>query len=370
MIPMFDKILIHPDAANAELTRRILDNLPGVPTESADEAAFERHAAGMTLTRGKRILYLTIGRGSLVKPCPGTSDPYLCCGYTVVNQQTHCPMDCTYCILQNYLEHPVITVHVNTEEIFRQIGTLLESQPDRFFRIGTGELTDSLALDPITKFSRDLLAFFGSKRSAILELKTKTDNVRNLLAQPVRRAVVSWSVNPQRVIQAEEHLSAGLDRRLSAAKECAEAGFLIGFHFDPILCSDGWEKDYDGLIDRLFSAVESSRVAWISLGSLRFPPALKDVIGARFPGSRIQYGEMIRGLDGKMRYAKPVRIELYRRIHARIRERAPDTFVYFCMESPDVWERMNGKAPASNEELDRWFTESLKKRFPELQIMG
>jgi len=364
--PIFDKILIHPDAADAELTHRILGNLPDVPVESADDTAFERQILGMTLTRGKRILVLTIGRGSLVKPCPGTSDPYLCCGYTVVNQQTHCPMDCTYCILQNYLERPAITVHVNTREILRQIGVLLESQPDRFFRIGTGELTDSLALDPITEISRDLLGFFSPRQNALLELKTKTGCVSNLLAQPVRRAVVSWSINPPGVVKAEEHLSASLDQRLSAAKKCAEAGFLIGFHFDPILLVDGWEQAYDGLVDCILSEVDPSRIAWISIGSLRFPPALKDVVEARFPKSRITAGEMIRGLDGKMRYPKPVRLELYRRIVGRIREKSPDVFVYFCMEARDVWERVMGRAPDSNEDLDRQFTESLKRRYPEL----
>jgi spore photoproduct lyase len=366
MIPIFDKILIHPDAAGAELTRRILGNLPGVPAESADEAAMARQAEGMTLTRGKRILYLTIGRGALVKPCPGTSDPYLCCGYTVVNQQTQCPMDCTYCILQNYLERPAITVHVNTDEILRQIEDLLESQPGRFFRIGTGELTDSLALDPVTEISRDLLGFLGPRRNALLELKTKTGHIRILLDQPVRGAVVSWSVNPPGAIGSEEHLSASLDERLSAAGECAKAGFLIGFHFDPILLFNGWEQAYDGLVDRMLSAVDPSRIAWISLGSLRFPPALKDVVEARFPKSRITSGEMIRGMDGKMRYPKPLRLELYRRIAGRILEKAPGAFVYFCMESPDVWERVMGKAPSSNDELDRWFTESLRRRFPEL----
>jgi spore photoproduct lyase len=275
-------------------------------------------------------------------------------------------MDCVYCILQNYLDRPVITVHVNLDEILGQAGALLDSNPDRFFRLGTGELTDSLALDPVTEVSRDLLQFFGPKKNALLELKTKTDNVGILLTRPERRAVVSWSVNPPGVIGEEEHLSASLDARLSAAKRCAEAGFLIGFHFDPILYFSGWEKAYDGLVDRMLTETDPRRIAWISLGSLRFPPALKNVIEGRFPKSRITAAEMIRGLDGKMRYPKPLRVEMYRRIFARIREKSDGVFVYFCMESPDVWERVMGQAPGSNGELDGWFTESLKNRFQEL----
>lgn len=365
--PIFDKILIHPDAVDAPMTRTILNNLPDVRTQVMDDAAFERFASDLTLSRGKRILYLTIGRGALVKPCPGTSDPYLCCGYVIVNQQSHCPMDCVYCILQNYLDRPVITVHVNMNEILRQAGALIDSNPDRFFRVGTGELTDSLALDPVTEVSSDLLRFFGPRKNALLELKTKTDNVGILLGRPERRAVVSWSVNPPGVIGEEEHMSAGLDARLSAAKRCADAGFPIGFHFDPILYFTGWEKAYDELVERMLSEIDPGRIAWISLGSLRFPPALKDVIEGRFPKSLITAAEMIRGLDGKMRYPRPLRVEMYRRVVGRIREKSSDVFVYFCMESPDVWERVMGKAPGSNGELDNWFTESLIKRFPELK---
>jgi spore photoproduct lyase len=350
------------------LTKTIFRNLPNTTAEKVDEEAFGKVTSGLSLRRGKRILYLTKVRGDLVKPCPGTSAPYLCCRYMIVNQQNHCPMDCTYCILQAYLERPVIVVYVNLDEIFDQIQKVLDAESNRFFRIGTGELTDSLALDPITETSKNFLGFFASKRNAILELKTKTDHVQNLLAQPNRRAVISWSMNPQSVIGAEEIDSMDLEARLTAARKCADAGFLVGFHFDPILHIPDWEEHYRDLIFRIFSAVDPSRVAWISLGSLRFPPALKDVIESRFPRSRIVYDEMIRGLDGKMRYPKPIRMEMYRKIYGWIRESARDAFVYFCMESPDIWERVMGEAPSSNEDLDDWFARSLGERFPELEI--
>jgi spore photoproduct lyase len=364
----FDKIYLHPDVLEFPLAGRILSNLPGVPSETADDSVFDKITAGLTLDRGKRILRLTAGRGDLVKPCPGTQAPYLCCRYTVVNQQTHCPMDCTYCVLQAYLSEPAITVFVNLDKILLQIQNMLDSEPDRFFRIGTGELTDSLALDPVTRVSGDLLDFFALKRNALLELKTKTDHVKNLLDQPVRRAVVSWSVNPGSAVDSEEILSADLESRLAAARKCADAGFLVGFHLDPILHIPDWEAAYRDLIFRMFSSVDPSRVAWISLGSLRFPPALKNRIESRFPTSRIVYKEMIRGLDGKMRYPKPMRVDMYRRIYGWIREASREAFVYFCMESPDVWERVMGAHPSDNKELDYWFMKSLRERFPELGI--
>jgi hypothetical protein len=48
------------------------------------------------------------------------------------------------------------------------------------------------------------------------------------------------------------------------------------------------------------------------------------------------YGEFIPGLDGKMRYFKPLRIELYQKVVAAIKSLAPNVIIYFCMEDDEV----------------------------------
>jgi hypothetical protein len=53
------------------------------------------------------------------------------------------------------------------------------------------------------------------------------------------------------------------------------------------------------LIDELYENIDPARIAWISLGSLRFPPAMKEKIIERYPHSKIPYGEFIRGQDQK-----------------------------------------------------------------------
>ena len=58
-----------------------------------------------------------------------------------------------------------------------------------------------------------------------------------------------------------------------------------------------------------------------------------------------------------------MRMALYRHLYSRIRKHAADVFVYFCMESPQVWDRVMGKHPRDNADLDYWFAESLWKRF-------
>lgn len=364
----FNKIYIDERVQRSKLTEQIIQSLPEVEKRIVSSTDITSIGENTDLDDGKRILLLTKQVGGLVKPCPATASPYLCCQYTIVNQMTQCPMDCSYCILQNYLDRPVVTVHTNVEDVYAEIVRLQCEQPDRFFRFGTGELADSLALDDLTGLAKQTIDFFSGRRNCVIELKTKTGQVQNLPKKSHGNVVISWSVNPPHIIKTEERWAATIDQRLEAASQCQDWGYLLGFHFDPILNYPNWQSNYHDLIQRIFKTVDPSRVAWISLGSLRFPSPLKTTIQQRFPKSTIVYEEMIRGLDGKYRYPKPLRVQLFNQIYGWLREVDPDLFVYFCMESPEVWERVMGGSPTTNAELDFLFAQSLHQRFPEIDM--
>jgi spore photoproduct lyase len=89
------------------------------------------------------------------------------------------------------------------------------------------------------------------------------------------------------------------------------------------------------------------------MGSLRFAPALKPVVRARFPKSRIMAAELFPGADGKMRYFKPLRIDMYRHMIACLQRYLDPERIYLCMESQEVWQQVFGHAPACNLEVER-----------------
>jgi spore photoproduct lyase len=70
---------------------------------------------------------------------------------------------------------------------------------------------------------------------------------------------------------------------------------------------------------------------------------LIDHVKKRFPGSRIPYGEFVPGHHGKVRYFRPIREEMYRKMISWIRAAAPGVTVYLCMESFTVWENSFGR---------------------------
>ena len=129
-------------------------------------------------------------------------------------------------------ERPVndlwLKIFSNVDGMLSELGNLLKKNSSKYFRIGTGELSDSLAFDYLTGFSKIIVPFFARRKNAVLELKTKTNEIRNLVGlDHGGKTVVAWSVNPQRIIDSEELCSASLEQRIDAAVVCQQNGYNI-----------------------------------------------------------------------------------------------------------------------------------------------
>ena len=92
-------------------------------------------------------------------------------------------------------------------------------------------------------------------------------------------------------------------------------------------------------------------------------PALKSIIRKRHRNSRILAGEFIPGLDGKMRYFKPIRIEMYAYMAELLRSWCGDLGLYLCMESHDVWQKSLGWSPENTEGLSQFLDRRVLKFF-------
>ena len=364
MLPyQIERVYLDEKAEQDWITQAVLANLPHVPVERVrDKKSLIKQflATEDPLGAGKKNLFITHFYGRQLKPCPGTSR-HICCGYYVINVITNCPMDCSYCVLQDYLNNPLLTLYSNMDALLQEIDDFLSFHP-RLFRLGTGELSDSLALDSIIPLSQILVPFFAGKKNAILELKTKSAEVARLLPLTHRgRTVLSWSLNPSKIIDAEERRTAGLAERIEAARACQDLGYPVGFHFDPMIHYEDWEKGYQETVFNLFSRVDPQRVLWVSLGGFRYPPQLKSIARDRFPDTRIFLGELFPGRDAKFRYLKEIRAEMYRKMAGWLKEVDPGLFVYLCMESQEVWESVFGWSPENSGHLNHLFEERVKR---------
>ncbi|MGP0565254.1 MULTISPECIES: SPL family radical SAM protein [unclassified Nitrospina] len=356
-----DLIVLDTPAEDHPFTQRVLETLPGVPVrrDHTPENAVEtlREEAVDVFGAAKRQLALTTFKGSFLKKCPGLSPGMVCCNYYVVNLIKNCVYDCSYCFLQDFLENnPLLTAFVNIDDLLAELEEEFCEHPDRSFRVGTGEVTDSLALDDLLPYTDYLVPFFNRQNNAVLELKTKSDCVDNLLKQPdPTNVIVSWSLNPEEIVEREEIGTPSLAQRLDAARRCAEHGFQVGIHLDPVILFDGWERAYGRLIEQVFDTLPAHQLEWISLGSFRYRPNLKRVIKERHPHTRLLTQEHVAGADGKFRYLRPLRNHAYDTLRTTIKRRAPEVDVYLCMETKEVWEGVTGHLPRADESLDRFF---------------
>lgn len=314
---------------------------------------------------GKADIRTVPKKGDAMDTCATFNLKYLCCHVHVLKSVQNCPFECTYCFLQNYLTDGITKTVEDIDTLMNEVREKTSKEPWRLFRIGTWELGDSLALEEKTGQAARIITEFSGLDNAVLELKTKSDCAGPVLdLEHNGKTVVSWSLNTDYIIENEEHRTAPLNRRLAAMKRAAEAGYLIGLHFDPMVLYDGWEAGYAGLVNKVFDTVAPDRVAWISIGSLRFNPEMKKKIENNYPESRITCPEMVLGNDAKMRYVKPLRVNMYRLLYAELMKHiAVDNLVYLCMERWDVWDKVFGSHPESIGHLDYLFAKSLYDRY-------
>jgi len=349
------KIVVEEACKTSRMVEKLRSNLPSAQFQVVESIPD-------ILESDPERLEIVKFRGRFLKSCPGTRH-YFCCGYQILHFGVQCSLNCTYCILQAYLNQPNLRVFGNTEDLFAELEQELRAHPKRLYRIGTGEFTDSLLLDRWTEFSRDLIPFFAEQPNAVLELKTKTDFIANLkdLAHD-GHTLVAWSLNAPSIRRREEAAAATIKQRLTAARQVSEWGYKLAFHFDPMIEHPGWREGYREVLDQLFSSVDPNNVVWISLGAFRFMPELKPIIQDRHPKSRVVYGEFIRGLDGKLRYFSDIRVELYTWMVERMREIDPNICVYLCMEGEDIWEQVFGFYPEQRGGLPAMLDHAVKTR--------
>jgi len=258
----------------------------------------------------KKIKHINKVKLPLVRPCPCAID-HISCGYYNISHILGCPYNCSYCFLHTYYGKEEIVVYDNDKELLRQTAEFLKKQ-EAPCRIGTGQYSDSLALDLETGISKKLIELFADQEKHLIELKTKSANVDHLLGlNHNQKTVIAWSVNPESIVTKEELGAVSLARRIQAAKRSVAAGYPVAFHFDPIISYEGWESDYAGVVKLIFDEIPNKSIAWISLGALRYK---------------------------KERYPEEKRIAIFNFMANEIRQYSTDVFTYLCMESAAVWQ--------------------------------
>lgn len=334
------KLFVENGVADLAITADILAKLSGVPIEYVDdyrEIRVNGDCVDSVYRESKRYLAIAQKKGDFVKE-------FRCMDGLVgkteyfISHGNNCSFDCSYCFLQDYFENAVPTVFVNHDDILSSIENFIEDSTEKNLVFHAGELCDSFSFDFLTGFSKKLVNLFARFPKSRLEMRTKTIFIDNLLDIPGRdNIIVSWTFSPSEIIANYEAKASLLDERIDSAMKVQSAGYKIGICLDPIICIKGWLESYNNMLDKLFHRVDVERIAYVSLGGFRYLPSLATAIRERGGDSDLLSGEFVPGIDGKYRYFRPIRSEIYKEIGKVIKSKAPHVKINLCMETPDVW---------------------------------
>ena len=321
--------------ASWEMLKASHNEYPAVSANSTLSAAAEPRA----------IVKERLGLGR----CPVASPRTLCCNLQTLDAVDNCGYGCSYCSIQSFFDGKQISFDKGFADKLKK----LELDPEKIYHIGTGQSSDSLmwgnshgVLDGVIEFAR-------ANPNVILELKTKSANVSHLLrADAPKNMLCTWSLNTPTLIKHEEHGTATLEKRLSAARKMADAGYVVGFHFHPIIHYQHWQADYRSVIQQLCAMFEPEEVALVSMGTLTYIKSVMRDIRKRAIPSQILKMPMA-DAEGKLSYPDETKLSLFTHLYQCFPDAWKEqVFYYLCMENQRFWKPVFGFDYASNSEFE------------------
>ena len=280
--------------------------------------------------------------------CPVASEKTVCCNLRTIDAVQGCSFGCSYCSIQTFYDSKHIPVDVNLHEKLQSV--VLD--PQKRYHIGSGQSSDSLILGNKNGVLDAQFNFARNNPNVALELKTKSKNITCLLETDVPKNVfVSWSLNPQIIIENEEHQTASENDRLKAARTVADKGIRVGFHFHPMVYYNSWRDDYEQLIGRVLSTFSPDEVALISFGTLTFTKPVVNNLRLKGVQSKVLQIPM-EDAAGKLSYPFHIKEEMFTTAWQAFRPWKDHVFFYFCMEDRKLWESVFGYCYEKNEDFE------------------
>ena len=240
---------------------------------------------------------------------------------------------------------PTVKIFLNLPEILAEVDRTARrlGEPTAFY---LGKLQDGLALDPLTGYTRQLVPFFAAHPLARLTLLTNSADVGNLLDLDHRgHSILSWTVNPPSVVEAFEQNTPTLEERIHSMEACVRAGYPVRAVVMPIIPVPDWEGVYREFLVDLLSRVRLSR---ITLGSIcSYPQAMcltEQKLGRDNPISAQVDRRRHAAPDGRMRFPRELRENVYRHLLREIRQVDRTLEVGLCLEEESMFDALEMNA--------------------------
>lgn len=268
----FSALYVEKEVANVPRVQEIVRQLPDTPTIYIDRygEVFNRKSQNFRIQKLNPALILASKHGRRVLETPPGYGFDTSSGY-YFSHMLNCIYDCRYCFLQGMYRSAHYVLFVNYEDFIADLQQRLDSSPDGVV-FYSGYDCDSLALDPLTGFISFFTNWFDDNPGAMLELRTKSTQIRSLLnRKPVPNCVIAMSFTPQEISDLWEMKVPDVDKRVDALVKLQQAGWKVAIRLEPLIYNANFEIAYENLISKLFSSLDVQNLHSVTTGMYRLP---------------------------------------------------------------------------------------------------
>lgn len=276
---------------NHPRTKRILQNFPRAAVILIDhyKDVFCRKGQNFILQQCSQNLILAAKQGTLIYPGAPVCQDFGNENFYYTSCVMNCVYDCEYCYLKGMYPSGNMVVFVNLEDIFREVKKLLE---ERAVYLCISYDTDLLAMEPITGYVKEWNAFAQTQTdpAKTLKIEIRTKSADCLFWQrhlPAAGIIYAITLSPQAVIDACEHKTPSLARRLASAREALQRGFSVRLCFDPMIYCRDWKQQYGEMLRQVFAEINMDRITDVSVGTFRVSQDYLKKMRKTRPGSAV-----------------------------------------------------------------------------------
>lgn len=163
----------------------------------------------------------------------------------------NCVYDCSYCYLKWAFKNENIVIFVNYDEIKNEINWKIKSidyslENNEKIWFYSSDYSDILWMNKITWFCEEFIWFFEKYDNVMMEIRTKSSNIQPLIDLWFipQNTEISFSLNPQILIEKYEKWTSSLDDRIKSINKLLDLWFKVWIRFLPLLPIKNYEKIY------------------------------------------------------------------------------------------------------------------------------
>lgn len=246
----------------------------------------------------------------------------------------NCLYDCRYCFLQGMFRSANYLLFVNYQDFFDEIVEVAEQHrnDDKPVWFYSGYDCDSLAMEPVTQFANYLVPKFTQLENSVLELRTKSTQIRPLLNHSAHsNVVVAYSLSPENICSAVETGAPSLAKRIDAMQKLQNQGWRIGLRLDPIIWHADYQSSYAEMLQQIFAKLDAGKIDSVTLGGFRLPKGFYKTMRRLYPEHWL-FSAGLSERKGMVAYTPEIESEVLSNLERMIEQYIdPEkTYIYTC----------------------------------------